>query len=104
MPKNTTAALSSIEHITQSILILRGRRVLLDNDLAKLYSFETRRVNEQVRISDRPNYCIANNVPLLSATRIPHHSEVKENYGCPNFRCSPGVGQLEVMPAVNSAA
>jgi hypothetical protein len=35
--------------IAQSILILRGQRVLLDNDLAALYRVETRRLNEQVR-------------------------------------------------------
>ena len=43
MTKNKQPAL------TQSILILRGQRVLLDADLAALYSVETRRLNEQVR-------------------------------------------------------
>ena len=38
-----------VDHVTQSILILRGQRVLLDNDLAALYGVETRRLNEQVR-------------------------------------------------------
>jgi hypothetical protein len=38
-----------VEHIAQSILVLRGQRVLLDNDLAALYGVETRRLNEQVR-------------------------------------------------------
>src|SRR5690349_20436092 len=35
--------------ITQSILVLRDQRVLLDYDLAELYAVETRRLNEQVR-------------------------------------------------------
>jgi hypothetical protein len=35
--------------ITQSIVVLRGQRVLLDSDLAGLYGIETRRLNEQVR-------------------------------------------------------
>lgn len=38
-----------VDHIAQSILVLRGQRVLLDNDLAALYGVETRRLNEQVR-------------------------------------------------------
>ena len=49
MTKNKDAALMPVEHISQSILILRGQRVLLDADLAALYTVETRRLNEQVR-------------------------------------------------------
>jgi len=41
--------LASVEHITQSILVLRGQRVLLDADLAALFGVTTRRLNEQVR-------------------------------------------------------
>lgn len=41
--------LISTEPITQSIVILRGQKVLLDADLAALYGVETRRLNEQVR-------------------------------------------------------
>jgi hypothetical protein len=37
------------ERITQSILVLRGHRVLLDADLAELYGVTTKRFNEQVR-------------------------------------------------------
>lgn len=42
-------ALMPIEHIAQSILILRGHRVLLDGDLAALYRVTTKRLNQQVR-------------------------------------------------------
>jgi len=38
-----------VEHITQSILVLRGQKVLLDAELAALYGVTTRRLNEQVR-------------------------------------------------------
>jgi hypothetical protein len=38
-----------LERILQSILVLRGRRVLLDTDLAELYGVTTKRFNEQVR-------------------------------------------------------
>jgi phage regulator Rha-like protein len=38
-----------VEHITKSILVLRGQRVLLDTELAALYGVSTKRFNEQVR-------------------------------------------------------
>jgi hypothetical protein len=49
MPKSKTAALVPIEHIAQSILVLRGQRVLLDSELAALYEVLTKRLNEQVK-------------------------------------------------------
>jgi hypothetical protein len=39
----------SIERIAQSIVILRGQRVLLDADLAAMYSVTTKRFNEQFK-------------------------------------------------------
>jgi phage regulator Rha-like protein len=39
----------ALERILQSILVLRGRRVLLDTDLAELYGVTTKRFNQQVR-------------------------------------------------------
>src|SRR5271170_1339452 len=38
-----------VEHITRSIVILRGQRVILDADLAALYEVPTKRLNEQVK-------------------------------------------------------
>jgi hypothetical protein len=38
-----------LETISQRIMVIRGQRVLLDEDLAHLYGVETRRLNEQVR-------------------------------------------------------
>jgi hypothetical protein len=49
--RSTTPA--TLEHITQSIMVLRGHKVLLDADLAKLYGVTTRRINEQVRRNRR---------------------------------------------------
>ncbi len=37
------------ERIVQFIMVIRGEKVILDSDLAKLYGVETRRLNEQVR-------------------------------------------------------
>jgi hypothetical protein len=39
----------SIEEIAQRILIVRGKRVLLDADLAAFYGVTTKRFNEQVK-------------------------------------------------------
>jgi hypothetical protein len=44
-----SAALVPVEHITRSILVLRGQKVLLDTELAALYGVTTKRLNQQVR-------------------------------------------------------
>jgi phage regulator Rha-like protein len=38
-----------VEQIQQLILLIRGKRVMLDSDLAKLYGVSTKRLNEQVK-------------------------------------------------------
>jgi hypothetical protein len=49
--QNATTSLSvvPVERIDHAILSLRGKRVILDADLAALYGVPTRRLNEQVR-------------------------------------------------------
>jgi len=37
------------ERILQFILFIRGEKVIVDSDLARLYGVETKRINEQVR-------------------------------------------------------
>jgi hypothetical protein len=49
MAKRTSTTLLSVDHITQSIRVLRGQKVLLDAERAALYGVTTRRLNEQVR-------------------------------------------------------
>ena len=39
----------SIEQIKSLIYIIRGQKVMLDSDLAKMYGIETKRLNEQVK-------------------------------------------------------
>jgi phage regulator Rha-like protein len=39
----------AIEHIQEAILLIRGKRVMLDADLAQLYGVSTKRLNEQVK-------------------------------------------------------
>ena len=38
-----------LERIQQTILLIRGKRVMLDANLAKLYGVSTKRLNEQVK-------------------------------------------------------
>ncbi len=38
-----------VERIEKSILLIRGQKVMLDSDLAKLYGVSTKRLNEQVK-------------------------------------------------------
>ena len=39
----------TVEVIATKILLIRGKKVMLDKDLAKLYGVGTKRLNEQVR-------------------------------------------------------
>lgn len=47
--RNMTTDEVSIEHIEDRILLIRGRRVMIDSDLAALYAVSTGRFNEQVK-------------------------------------------------------
>jgi hypothetical protein len=42
-------SLIPVEHVQNSILLIRGQKVILDADLAQLYGTTTKRLNEQVR-------------------------------------------------------
>jgi len=42
-------AIAPVEHIARSILILRGRKVLLDTELAELYGVPTKALNQAVK-------------------------------------------------------
>jgi len=48
-----TATLVPLERIESRILFIRGRKVLLDSDLAVLYRVTTSRLNEQVKRNKR---------------------------------------------------
>ena len=53
MSMDTQASLVPVEEIGKRIFLIRGRRVMLDADLAAIYSVSTRRLNEQVRRNRR---------------------------------------------------
>jgi ORF6N domain len=47
--KTQRTALAPVEHITQSILVFRGHKVLLDVELAELYGVPTKVLNQAVK-------------------------------------------------------
>ena len=47
--KVETGALQPLEQIKNLIHVIRGKQVMLDRDLARLYGVETFRLNEQVK-------------------------------------------------------
>lgn len=49
MIRNKDTTLVPIEHVAQSILILRGHKVLLDTDLAAMYDVETKVLLQAVK-------------------------------------------------------
>jgi hypothetical protein len=48
MPKNTTPLFVTDELVMNKIYLIRGQKVMLDQDLAILYHVETKRLKEQV--------------------------------------------------------
>lgn len=49
MVRTPAAAVVPVEHVESFILVLRGQRVMIDADLARLYGVTTKRLNEQVK-------------------------------------------------------
>jgi len=49
MTANDQSPLMPVERIAQSILVIRGQKVMIDADLAELYGVATKRLNEQVK-------------------------------------------------------
>lgn len=47
--KQTALSVLPVERVTEVILTLRGRKVIVDADLARLYGVTTKRLNEQVK-------------------------------------------------------
>ena len=45
----TNIAIVNEEYLKDKIYIIRGQKVMLDSDLAKIYGYSTRRFNEQIR-------------------------------------------------------
>ena len=45
-----TTELMAIENIQNSVYVIRGQQVMLDYDLAEIYGYEVKRLNEQVNV------------------------------------------------------
>ena len=45
--------ISSVEDIRNRVYWIRGKQVLLDRDLAEIYGYEVKRLNEQVKRNKR---------------------------------------------------
>jgi|GEM_PF-6819101 len=69
MPKITAVAVPGID---RSIHALRGHRVLLDQDLARLYGVETKRLNEVVKRNNRNRSVSVLCTPSIPCVRWPH--------------------------------
>src|SRR2546423_671350 len=48
-PSKKKKAIATVEPIEPVIRVIRGQRVILDSDLAKIYGSTTKRLNEQVK-------------------------------------------------------
>jgi hypothetical protein len=46
---STNFSIVPVERIQNSILLMRGQKVMLDSDLARIYGVTTTRLNEQVK-------------------------------------------------------
>ena len=49
MPKQDTQIMILDEVIISKIILIRGQKVMIDNDLAEIYGVTTKRLNEQVK-------------------------------------------------------
>jgi ribosomal protein L23 len=49
MAKKNTTIIIPDEFIMNKILLIRGQKVMINNDLAELYGVTTKRLNEQVK-------------------------------------------------------
>jgi hypothetical protein len=60
---------SAFEHITRTILLLRGQRIILDAELAALYGVTTKALNQATSATPsgfRRTFCSASTAPKLS--------------------------------------
>ena len=82
-------SLSRIENISSLIRTIRGQKVILDSDLARIYGVLTKRLNEQVRRNAKrfpPDFLFqltsaeADNLKSQIATSNPHGGRRKRPY------------------------
>lgn len=78
-------AIVSEKDIKNKIYVIRGKEVILDSDLAKLYHVETKRINEAVKnnpkkFPERYSWILEKNEEILLRSKI-STSSLNSNYG-----------------------
>ena len=76
-----SAAAIPIERIERTILLVRGEKVILDADLARLYGVTAKRLNEQVR-RNRERFP----EDFMFQLTKEEFAELKSEFGAPNLR------------------
>lgn len=107
MVSSRSAALVPVEHITQSILVMRGQKVLLDAELAALYGVSTKRFNEQVRrnrdrfpadfmfqLTDEEHAALRSQIATLKPGRGQHRKYLPWGFGSLAWESKPSPRQL----------
>ncbi len=84
-----TNALVSVDRVARSIYVIRGQKVMLDSDLARIYGVSTERLNQQVR-RNRDRF------PADFMFRLT--AREAENLTLQNARSSPGYGGRRYLP------
>ena len=84
--ENNIISIDEIENIKNLIYTIRGKQVMLDSDVAKLYHYETKRINETVRRNKERfpiNFCfqLTENETENLRSQFATSSLEKENYG-----------------------
>jgi hypothetical protein len=86
--QNTRPAFVPVEHITQSILVFRGHKVLLDAELAALYGVPTKALNQAVkRNAERfpEDFMFRLNRPEVEALNRSHFVTGSQRHRDPRF-------------------
>ena len=50
--------LMTVDNICNRVYIIRGQQVMLDYDLAEIYGYEVKRLNEQVKRNIATSVCV----------------------------------------------
>ncbi len=89
----------SIELVATKILVIRGKKVMLDRDLAELYGVTTKRLNEQVRRNSKRFPCdfmfqLTENEKSDVVAKCDHLQALKFSYQLPYVFTEQGVAML----------
>lgn len=92
----------SVTGIEQKIFYIRGRKVMIDRDLAELYGVSTKRLNEQVRRNSKrfpPDFmfCLTLAEKKHLVAICDHLSTLKFSYQLPNVFTEQGIAMLSTV-------